>query len=369
MENFFILKNVNKDLTLFLAKGRWKLEEISNLQKALKNFLPPKTSKIILNFENVKEFDTAGIILLLELQESLQKRGLKVELILTQRQKKIVNLINLKNLYLPKRQKKNFFYIIGEKSILKVLFFLELFEFIGKFFISFFNLLLHPSNFRFKETIYHIEKSGFDSLFIIGLTSILVGLVVAYQSIVQLAQFGADIFVIDAIGISITRELGPMISAIVIAGRSASSYTAEIGTMKLTEEISAMETMGFDPYYFLVIPRVIALAISMPLVIFFADVAGIFGGMIATNLQGGISIYFFLDRLQEVLDVKHYILGIVKGPFFAILIALTGVFHGLRVTNDTESIGIETTSSVVNAIFLVIAADALFSIIYTKLGL
>ena len=194
------------------------------------------------------------------------------------------------------------------------------------------------------------------------------GMVISYQGSVQLAKFGADIFIVDTVALSITRELGPMITAIVIAGRSGSAYTAEIGAMKITEEIAAMRTMGFDPYTFLVLPRVFALMVSLPLLIFFADIMGILGGMVASNMQLGISMTQFIDRVYEVLEVKHYLLGMMKGPVFAFLIAAIGCFRGLQVSNNTESIGLHTTKSVVNGIFLVIAFDALFSVIFTELG-
>jgi phospholipid/cholesterol/gamma-HCH transport system permease protein len=354
------------------AVGSWNLEQIKRLKATLLSFVQTvnrKRETIFIDFTSVEEFDTAGMILLLELREALLAKRFEVELKLTPKQQKMLSLIKIDTTSQNNIKKRGFFYRFGRGGVEFFISLAEIFEFVGRFFVALLRMLAHPYFFRPKETFYHIQKSGIDALFIIVLTSILVGLVVAYQSIVQLSQFGADIFVVDAIGISITRELGPMITAIVIAGRSASSYTAEIGSMKITEEINAMKTMGFDPFYFLVIPRVVALVISLPLAIFLADIAGILGGMIATNLEGGVSFYFFMDRLHEVLDVSHYILGIIKGPFFAILIALTGTFHGFRVTNDTESIGIETTASVVHAIFLVIVCDAIFSIIYTELGL
>jgi len=193
-------------------------------------------------------------------------------------------------------------------------------------------------------------------------------MVIAYQGAAQLAKFGADIFIVDTVAISVVRELGPMITAIVIAGRSGSAYTAEIGAMKITEEISAMRTMGFDPYYFLVIPRLFALMITLPLLVFFADIFGILGGMFAAKMQLGLSVTQFVDRLYEVLDVKHYILGMIKAPVFAFVIATIGCYRGFKVSNNTESIGLHTTASVVNSIFVVIALDALFSVIYTGFG-
>jgi len=191
--------------------------------------------------------------------------------------------------------------------------------------------------------------------------------VIAYQSAVQLEKFGANIFIVDMIGISVTRELAPLITAIVVAGRSGSSYTAQIGVMKLTEEIDAMKTMGFDPFRFLVLPRIFALMIALPLLIFFADIVGILGGMIISKIQLNISYSEFISHLRSALDVKHYWVGLIKGPFFAWLIASVGCFRGFQVSRDTESIGYYTTVSVVNAIFLVIACDALFSIILTEL--
>jgi len=357
--NFFIL-----------CKNEWTLYTADRIEKLLRTIRYPSGAQCRIDFSRVREFDSAGILLLRELQERLESAGCSCTLEgMSSKQQKMFQLIDRKVIQEPLPRRHNgLLHTIGEKTLDEFKLFRDFFGFLGELSISFTRLLARPGNFRLPETVYHIQQSGFNALFIIALTSILVGLVIAYQTLVQLAQFGADIYVVDAIGISITRELGPMITAIVIAGRSASSYTAEIGTMKITEEISAMRTMGFDPFFFLVIPRIVALVIALPLLIFFSDVMGILGGMIATKAQADISYTFFIQRLQEVLAAKHYILGVVKGPFFALIIAATGCFHGFRVTSDTESIGIETTASVVHAIFFVIACDALFSILYTQMG-
>jgi len=352
------------------CKNAWTLYTADRIEKELRTLQIPSIAQCYIDFSRVSEFDSAGILLLRELQKHLESEGCSCTVgRMSPKQQKMYQLIDREILQEPLPRRHNgLLHTIGKKTLDEFKLFRDFFGFLGELSISFARLLAHPRNFRLPETVYHIQQSGFNALFIIALTSILVGLVIAYQTLVQLSQFGADIFVVDAIGISITRELGPMITAIVIAGRSASSYTAEIGTMKITEEISAMRTMGFDPFFFLVIPRIVALVIALPLLIFFSDIMGILGGMIATKAQAGISYAFFIERLQEVLATKHYILGIVKGPFFALIIAATGCFHGFRVTNDTESIGIETTESVVHAIFFVIACDALFSILYTRMG-
>ncbi len=356
--------------TTIYCYGEWTLDEARRIEKQIARLSLPQKTHCFIDFDGVQEFDSAGVLLLLELKESLRKKGNTCEVTgLSEKQRKMLQLMErgYGEEPLPKRR-EGLLWRLGRATMTELGMIRDFFRFFGELSASVLRLLIKPSNFRVRETVYHIEHSGVDALFIIGLTAFLVGLVIAYESLVQLVQFGADVFVVDGIGIAITRELGPMITAIVIAGRSASAYAAEIGTMKITEEISAMRTMGFDPFFFLVIPRIVALVIALPLLIFFSDITGILGGMIATKAQVDISYSFFLSRLQEVLEAKHYVLGIIKGPFFAMIIAATGCFHGFRVTGDTESIGIETTASVVHAIFFVIACDALFAVIYTQLG-
>jgi len=364
-------KALDNHTVILACKGVWTLSYAAEIEQEIRKLkLYDTPSVVLLDLSQISLFDSAGMLLVLELQRRCQRLVRTVTFRgVNEKQQTLIQLLSQSDLERPlPRSDEGFLHTLGRSVVNEIKVFGSFFRFLGELSVAFFRLLSHPGSFRVRETLYHIEKSGFDALFIIALTSILVGLVIAYQSLVQLSQFGADIYVVDAIGISITRELGPMITAIVIAGRSASSYTAEIGSMKITEEISAMRAMGFDPIYFLVIPRIAALVIAMPLLIFFADAAGILGGMAATALHADLSYRFFMDRLQEVLELKHYLLGLLKGPFFALIIATTGVFHGFRVTNDTESIGIETTASVVHAIFFVIACDALFSVLFTELG-
>jgi len=242
-------------------------------------------------------------------------------------------------------------------------------SFLGQSTVELLRVSTKPWGFRYKATAVHIQRSGAQALPIVALTSFLVGLVVAYQGAEQLAKFGANIFIVELVSISMFRELAPLIAAIVIAGRSASAYTAEIGTMKITQEIDAMKTMGFDPILFLVLPRMFALLIAMPLIVFFADIIGTFGGMIVAQYQLGISYTEFIERMRDVVEVKHILIGLFKAPFFGILIALIGCFRGFQVSGSTESIGKYTTISVVNAIFWVIACNALISVILTKVGI
>lgn len=246
--------------------------------------------------------------------------------------------------------------------------FLSFFAFFGELSMIFFTVVWKLKTFRWKETVYEINESGIKALPIIILTTFLIGVVVAYQSAAQLKLYGANIFIVDMLGISILRELAPMLAAIIVAGRSGSAYAAQIGVMKITEELDAMRTMGFDPYAFLVLPRMLALMIMMPMLIFFADISGVIGGILIAKIELGLSPRLFLERFVEVVSVKHFIIGLMKGPFFAVLIASIGIYRGLQVKNDTQSIGFNTTKAVVESIFAVIICDAFFSIVFTNLG-
>lgn len=352
-----------------ISKDKWTLQSVRQIEGLLRQI--PYDKKIIWDVSLVGEFDSAGILLFIEyFSYFAAKTEVEVEGY-TSGQKEMYDLLRIEHKSKEKISavKKSWIENIGKKAIEGYEDFREFVDFSGELFVALLHNIFHPKSIRIKETVYHIYHSGFTALVIVSLTAFLVGMVIAYQGSVQLAKFGADIFIVDTVGLSIVRELGPMITAIVIAGRSGSSYTAEIGAMKITEEIAAMRTMGFDPYHFLVLPRIFALMIALPLLIFLADMMGILGGMVASKMQLGISVDQFINRLHEVVAAKHYILGMIKGPVFAFLIAAVGSFRGFQVSENTESIGLHTTQSVVNSIFLVIAFDALFSVIYTELDL
>ncbi len=367
MDEAFIRYEKDQQQIRLISKGEWTLGQVSRIRKKLEKLSIDR--EVVWDLSAVSAFDSAGVLLFIEFYEKFKKTQ-SVEISgYTPAQKEMYDLIQEHTVEdIPVRQ-KNFFEDLGRNSLDFFTDIKDFVAFLGQLFATFFHGLFNLKNIRIKEMVYHIHHSGFNALMIIGLTSFLVGMVIAYQGAVQLAKFGADIFIVDTVGISIVRELGPMITAIVIAGRSGSAYTAEIGAMKITEEISAMRTMGFDPFNFLVLPRIFALMISLPLLIFFSDIMGIFGGMVASQMQLNISFTQFIDRLNEVLEVKHYILGMIKGPVFAFVIAAIGCFRGFQVSDNTESLGLHTTASVVNSIFLVIAFDALFSVIYTELNL
>lgn len=241
--------------------------------------------------------------------------------------------------------------------------------FLGQFLFSLLDGIKKPTKIRFAELSNHIVSAGFGAIGIVGLTSFLIGVVLAYQGASMLSQFGASIYVVDIMGIMTLREVGPLIAAIVIAGRSASSFTAQIGVMKITEEIEAMKTMGFDPFKFIVMPRIMALIIAVPLVVFLANAISIFAQMIVCKIYLDFSFYEYLQRFKESVELRHFFVGMLKTPFFGAIIGLIGCMRGFEVSGSTSSVGELTTKSVVNAIFWIIALDALFSVIYTELDI
>jgi phospholipid/cholesterol/gamma-HCH transport system permease protein len=245
----------------------------------------------------------------------------------------------------------------------------ELLSFVGQCAMAFAGTIAHPRRFRWRPMLYNIRTAGVDALPIVGLLSMLLGLVVAYQAAEQLRQYGASIFVADLVGLSMLREFAPLITAIIIAGRSGSAYAAQIGTMSVTEEIDAMRTLGMAPLEVLVLPKVVALLIAMPLLTVFADVLGVFGGMVMARAQLDVGFGEFLDRFAVAVGPKAYLVGICKAPVFAVIIAVVGCFQGFRTRGGADSVGRQTTRSVVESIFLVIVADALFSIAFSALHL
>ncbi len=244
-----------------------------------------------------------------------------------------------------------------------------LLSFVGETAIALGRSLVRPSSIRWRPILYNIRRAGFDALPIVGLLAFLLGVVVAYQGADQLRQYGANIFVADLVGVSILREFAPLITAIIVAGRSGSAYAAQIGTMQVTEEIDAMRTLGVSPQEMLVLPKLIALVIALPLLTVFADVLGVTGGMIMAKSQLDVGYGEFLDRFIKAIVLSTYTVGIGKAPVFAVIIVIVGCFQGFRTRGGADSVGRQTTRSVVQAIFLVIVADSLFSIVFSALDL
>ena len=224
-------------------------------------------------------------------------------------------------------------------------------------------------NLRVAAIFHQVEETGINALPIVGLLSFLIGVVLAYQGADQLKQFGAEIFTINLLGVGLLREIGGLITAIIVAGRSGSAFTAHIGTMRVNEEIDAMQTMGLNTVDTLVLPRIIGLVISLPLLTFFADIMGLIGGAMMCYVSLDITFPVFLRQLNDAVDVNTLMVGLIKAPVFAFVIALVGCYEGFQVERNAASVGQLTTRSVVEAIFLVIVLDAAFSIMFSVLGI
>jgi phospholipid/cholesterol/gamma-HCH transport system permease protein len=229
--------------------------------------------------------------------------------------------------------------------------------------------LIHPRYLKLASISRQVADTGITALPIVGLLAIMISIVIAYQGVVQLRPYGGEDFTINLVAVSVLREMGVLITAIMVAGRSGSAFTAEIGVMKAREEIDALEVMGIDPMEMLVVPRLIGLMITLPLLTFFSDVMGLLGGAAISQFLLNVSPLQYFDRVHLAVDTSDLFVGLVKAPVFAFIIAIIGCMHGLRVSGSAESVGRETTRAVVKSIFLVIVLDALFSILFEKLGI
>jgi len=246
---------------------------------------------------------------------------------------------------------------------------LALLRFVGETALAAASVLAHPRRLRWRSVLHHVQIGGFDALAIVGLMSFLLGVVVAYQGAGQLRHFGANIFVVELVGYSMLREFAPLMTAIIIAGRSGSSYAAQIGTMVVTEEVDAMRTLGIAPSEQLVLPRLLALAIALPLLTVFADLTGVFGGMVMARTQLDIGFHEFIDRFGHELQGPSLLVGLGKSLVFAAVISVIGCFQGFRTQGSADSVGRQTTLAVVQAIFLVIVVDAAFSVLFNWLDI
>ncbi|MCB5426208.1 ABC transporter permease [Altererythrobacter sp. CC-YST694] len=244
----------------------------------------------------------------------------------------------------------------------------KLLGFLGAILMAFGSLLAHPRRLRIASITRQFELVGVSALGIIGLMSVLIGIVIAQQGAVQLRQFGAEIYTVNLTGRLAVRELGVLMTAIMVAGRSGSAFAAQIGTMKLTEEVDAMRTIGVSPLEALILPRLIAAVLMMPLLGFFSAGLAIIGGAIVSDLTLGIPFFTFLSRIQEVVPLHDVWVCMVKAPVFGLIVALAGCYQGMQVRGNSEEVGLRTTMAVVQGIFMVIVLDAFFAVFFTEVG-
>jgi len=241
-------------------------------------------------------------------------------------------------------------------------------SFLGEVVAAIFRVCLHPARFRLTSVVHHMDMVGFRGAPIVVLISFLVGCIVAQQGLFQLQRFGAQAFVVNLVGILTLRELCVLLTSIMVAGRSGSAFTAELGSMKMREEVDALRVMGLDPIEVLVLPRIFAIIISLPLLTFISAMAGLFGGGLVSWLYGGIPPEIFLVRLQQAVGMSTFLVGLIKAPFMALVIGVIATQEGLEVQGSAESLGRQVTSSVVKSIFMVIVVDGLFAMFFAAIN-
>jgi len=361
--------------TILRAEGEWLVVTAAELDRRLHNLDMPNDRRVMVDLSGVDRLDSTGAWLLLRTEHELEARGNRVELAnLEARFAPLIEQVRSRGVaeplphpVPPHHTFVGFLARIGmvtEQLLHRVY---HILGFTGLVTMTLLRLLRQPSRLRLVATFVQMERVGVDAMPIVGLLSFLIGVVMAYQGADQLRRFGAEIYTVNLLGISIMRELGVLLSAIIIAGRSGSAFTAQIGTMQVNEEVDALRTLGLDPVEVLVLPRLLGLMLTLPLLVFFADFMGILGGGLMSWLVLDINIPNFLTQLQSAVTPTTLWVGVVKAPFFAAIIALVGCFEGLNVTRSAESVGLLTTQSVVESIFFVIVTDAAFSIVFSIL--
>lgn len=354
--------------------GDWTLAAADRLEQQLAKLQPHDATSARIDLSALHAIDTAGAWLLHRAQRRIEHGGIPVEVVGAAREHRAL----LERMAMPSERKplarpeisamRALVERVGQATFEIGAEARDLLNFFGLTSITLARTILRPGRIRFIALASHVERVGLHAMPIVGLLSFLIGVVLSYQGADQLRAFGAEIYSVNLLGISVLREIGVLLTAILVAGRSGSAFTAEIGTMKVNEEIDAMKTLGLDVMEVLVLPRLLAVVIALPLLTFFADIAALAGGALMSIAVLDLSLPQFLEQLRSAIwGASTFWVGMVKAPVFGVLIGLVGCYEGLKVEGGAESVGRMTTKAVVESIFLVIVADAFFSIIFSYL--
>jgi phospholipid/cholesterol/gamma-HCH transport system permease protein len=355
------------------AGGAWTIQAVRALDEQLRRVAGAKAKKVLIVLADLTALDTAGAWLIARTERELKAAGIAVDIGGAKPGHQALLSRIMEAGQPPPLQPHPRFHLIdvvadtGEAVFHGGRQARDMLAFYGAIIIAFGRAIRH-GRLRFTSLVNHLELHGLDAMPIVGILLFLVGIVIAYQGVDQLRQFGGEIYVVNLVGISVLREMGVLISSIVIAGRSGSAFTAQIGTMQVNEEVDAIRTLGLDPIEVLVLPRMIALMIALPLLTFFANMMAILGGAMMATYSIDVTFAQFLNLLNQAVTLTHFWVGMIKAPVFAFLIAMVGCFEGMRVRGSAESVGRLTTQSVVESLFLVIVFDAFFSVLFSYLG-
>ena len=357
----------------FHCVGDWTLEGIENLDQRLARRRWPDGA-IEVNGSRIQSFDTTGALFLADTLSDLQQAGQPVQVVaLRPEYQELLELVIERNkaAHVASKpvKKPGLLAVLGKFTWSKIQHTLGLLAFLGETSVVLARSLLRPSQIRWRQLFANVESAGLDAIPIVGLLSFLIGLVIAYQGGNQLRYYGANIFIVELVCLTMLRELAPLIASIIVAGRTGSAFAAQIGTMQVNEEIDALRTIGINPFAMLVLPKMLGLCIALPLLAVFADAASIFGGMIVARFLLDISFTDFIQRISVVVTPFSFLFGIGKTPVFALIIALVGCYQGFQVRGGADSVGRQTTESVVQSIFLVIIVDAIFAVLLGTKGI
>lgn len=363
------------DTLVLRATGEWLVADAVELDQTLRALDLPRDRRVSFDLSAIDRLDTTGALLVLRTEHDLAARGNAVALANVRPGfERLLAQVRASGAVEPLPHPRphhgfiGFIARVGEVLVAQVSRGYAILGFIGLVVAHAAGIWRHPRRIRPIATLVQIEQTGLDAVPIVGLLALLIGVVIAYQGADQLRRFGAEIYTVNLLAVSILRELGVLVTAIIIAGRSGSAFTAQLGTMQVNEEIDALRTIGLDPIELLVMPRVLGLALSLPLLVFYADFMGLLGGCLMSWATLGISIPTFARQLQVAVTGWTLWVGVIKAPFFAALIALIGCYEGFSVRGSAESVGRQTTRSVVEGIFFIIVSDAAFSILFSLLG-
>jgi phospholipid/cholesterol/gamma-HCH transport system permease protein len=355
--------------------GSWTIGESARLDRELKD-IKPAGGTIEIDASQVSRMDSTGAWLLLRTRRALESAGAKISrFTLPELYQPLLENLDQERKPEPHKSRipsgfRGRLYKIGRATVHASHQAVSMLGYLGRVTVETGEAITKPKhNLRIAAMFHQVEETGINALPIVGLLAFLIGVVLAYQGADQLKRFSAEIFTINLLGVGILREIGGLITAIIVAGRSGSAFTAHIGTMRVNEEIDAMQTMGLNTVDMLVLPRIVGLVIALPLLTFYSDIMGLIGGAMMCYFQLNITIPVFLRQLNDAVTVNTLMVGLIKAPVFAFVIALVGCYEGFQVERNAASVGLLTTRSVVESVFLVIVLDAAFSVMFSVLGI
>jgi phospholipid/cholesterol/gamma-HCH transport system permease protein len=358
------------------ATGAWVAQNARQLERDIDGAARGNggVKSVNIDVAGIARLDTFGAWLLERLVRSFSARGAKTEVTgLADKYRALMDEVHsVKEDTAPHKQPGSLtgaFASVGVAMVMVGGTIASIVNMFGALIVALLRVIAHPRSFRFTSMVHQLDNVAWRAVPIILLITFLIGCIIAQQGLFHFRKFGADVYVVDMVGILVLRELGVLIVAIMVAGRSGSAYTAELGSMKMREEIDALRTMGFDPIEVLILPRIAALIIGVPILTFIGSMSALYGGGLVCWLYGGIDPDIFLSRLKESIALNTFQVGMIKAPFMALIIGVVACVEGLAVKGSAESLGLQTTASVVESIFLVIVLDGLFAIFFASIGM